>query len=659
MLGRRRSRITGAKGGIWVVNLTGMGLALISLEPYAEPTPPDTGLDFGQAPNGTAGKRLHYKVTVRGATSAAATSTVADVVLTTGTTPDFRNVLADGSPTEVNRCDGATLALTANTGRPAAATSGNWTGTSTTYWTCDFWIQFYPQTGKSETPKTATVDATATAGGSATLTLSGTSTGPLVFDPDKYTFQSLLPGQASETSTIVDLTLTVDGDPDGGVGGQTAEFTLVNRGPAGVNQGPITVALDNTTDFGIVTDGCTMLAAPLTPTNVTAAPYPALSSCVVKVIFVQPSTATPGTKTATLTATAASGETAKATITGIVGQALNVDVNPKGTGTPPVVDIGEAPQDSNGSWVSFTISNPAGAARSGKLSYAVATNGVTAPDGDFEIYTLATAGVTAYPAGFCGDSFTKQLAAGESCIIQVRLAPKNTRAVGVKAGTLTVMNGVASLPEIALQGLATSQLTGAPVALAFGPVAQGTSKVLSTTLTNNGKNPLAFTIPNIISNAAVPVAIADTSECAASMTLAARGTGTVGTCRLDYEWLAGADDIADPLDSTKPLVVTLFNAATPPTVTLDLSLSGQSAAPAALALYGFADYAPAGDMTPEPTAPAVGAENNALVLGDQADRDLQRALLDLVHQHRRRGRDGCRGRADGHQRRPSSRSPAS
>lgn len=575
--------VTGAKGGTWPVQLSGTGLALVELDALsAAPTatPPVTGLDFGSEPNGTAGNVLGYSVVVRGASAVTATSTVVSVALVTGTTPDFRNVLANGTPTTSNLCDGATLGLTANTGAAMGTAPTNWS-ISGGFWTCTFYVQFYPQTGKSTTAKTATVNASATGSGNAGLSLTGLSTGPLVFDPNTYTFSAVTIGQASESGLSKgSTTLTIGGSPTGSAGNQIAALSLVNKGAAGVTQGSFTIALGGTNagDFGVVSDQCTPLTTPLNPTTLATGPYAAGTFCVVEVVFAPGSV---GSKTATLTATAASGETATATLLGTVNQPLAITVSPNVTTAAPAVSFGSVAQGNVGTWMTFTILNPAGAPTTGKLTYSFAGT----EEGDFQLYTLATAGVTAYPAGFCGDNNTKQLNAGESCVIQGRFAPTNTAATGTRNGTLTVANAGTAIPVIPLTGTATSQLTLSATTLNFGNVAKNATATQSTTITNVGAvgtTALTLTIPSTIPGTAGTVSIANSSVCTASTVLAAGQS-----CRLDYQY-QGTTPGTIGTGTPPTLLVTITSNLT--NVSAQVGLQAATVNPAQLALYGFDDY---------------------------------------------------------------------
>lgn len=543
--------VAGGKGGSWPVVLSGVGLALVEVAPQPAPTAPATGLDFGSAPNGSAGIVQTYRMTVRGATAITATSTVSDVALVTGTPTDYRNYPA----ATTNVCDADTLGLTASTGAAVGTPPSGWS-ISGGFWICDFDIQFYPQTGRDTAPKTATVTASATAGGTSSITLTGIATGPLLFD-----------NRASTDVTILNNDTLV----------------LVNKGAAGVNQGPIVVDLGgaNEGDFSITSDGCTLQT--LIPTVATVAPYTTNSFCNIVVAFTPASV---GVKTATVTATAPSGEVATATITGTSGPTFAVTIDPTSNVNAPV-DFGFVVQGNVGAWQSFTISNPDGALKSGKLWYQVSS--------DFELYTLATAGVTAYPSGFCGDNDTKQLDGGESCIIQVRFKPVNTAVIGARTGSLTVKVGSSTgtpilsadgLSAIQLSGTATSQLTIAPAALDFGDVAANLPGVEETTITNNGLTALTLTIPSITTVPTVQiVSEANTAGgCNTGMSLAAGAN-----CVLKYKFQGATPgtNIGYATDGTPvPVILTVTNGAN---VSAQVTVVGKVVMPAILARYGADD----------------------------------------------------------------------
>jgi hypothetical protein len=587
--------VTGSKGGIWTVQLTGTGLSLVQLIPMAAnsiPATPVTGLDFGTWPNGTPkplplGGVLQYRVVVRGAAPATATSTVDTLALVTGTTTgtasDFIYVDATGAVIPSNPCNSKTLAL------PPAGTVSPWifTANSTAkdpgvlgatgdaqatlgFWTCDFYVQFYPQTGKSATPKTATLNASATGGGTASLTLTGIASGPLTITPT-----------APNIAAAVQL---------GGSSAATT-FTVVNNGAANVNQGQLTVALGgaNASEFGIVADACSTHAALVPNTSTTTTLTPG-SFCTLGVEFAPISV---GAKTATVTVTSGtSTETAIATITATAGQALAITVTPTAA-APASVAFDSVAQANVGAWKTFTIANPAGAPLTGKITY-----GVT---GAYQLYTLATAGVTSYPTGFCGDTNTKQLNPGESCTIQVRFAPVNTVAPGAITGTLIVQDqNSTALPTIPLKGTSMSQITlsGAPITVVagvqtvdFGSVATGVSSTKTITVTNNGAATAAGGVTLAITNPfPADYGIAQTSGCVA--TPAVPGGGT---CQLVLQY-TGVAPVTEP-------AATIYVGNTAATNLADraaLALAAKSVSPAVLALSGFGDY------VPDATFPAAG-----------------------------------------------------
>jgi hypothetical protein len=291
-----------------------------------------------------------------------------------------------------------------------------------------------------------------------------------------------------------------------------------------------------------------------------------------------------GAKSATLTVTAgSSGEAAVATLAATAGQALAITVAPTAT-APASVAFDPVAQANVGAWKTFTITNPAGAPVTGHITY-----GYT---GAFQLYTLATAGVSAYPAGFCGDTNTKQLNPGESCIIQLRFAPVNTVAPGAIVGSLTVQDqNSTALPVIPLKGTATPQITllGAPIALVagvqtvdFGSVATGVSLPETITITNNGAANTAGGVTLAISTLPSDYSIAPSSGCVATPALAGGAT-----CQLTLNY-TGVAPVTEPANT----IYIGNGAATNVADRAALALAAKSVSPATLALYGFGDYVP-------------------------------------------------------------------
>jgi hypothetical protein len=573
--------VNGSKGGTYQVQLQGTGLALIQLIPLAADataTTPVTGLDFAMQPNGTQGTVLKYRAVVRGDVNPAATSAVATIGLAAGTPPDFTYVTgAPGSwaVTTTNPCNnGVSLALPVLAGSTATGwvhnvkTSANPGSTATTddqvtngYWTCDFAVMFYPQSGQSTTAKTATLSAS-TAGGAtaASLTLSGISSGPLTISP-------IAPVFATTINVGTSIALTTANDEK--------TFTVTNQGVGGVNQGPLTVALTgaNAGDFAIINDTCSV-SAPLVPNVSTTATPTAGSTCTVKVGFAPLAV---GAKTATITVTAAGGVTASTTISGTAGVSGAFTVAPTAV-APARVDFGSVAQANTSAWKTFTITNPATGSLTGKLEYTVGTN--------FQIFNLSNSGATSYPAGSCGDLDTTQLNPGASCTIQVRFAPVNTTAPSTtpRTGTLTVTDaGSGAFVTVPIQGTATAQLTlsGSAISvvstvqtLAFGGVATGALMPETFTIANNGA---ATTAGSLTLAATIPAGFTVTSAACNVGTILAGGTSCDMT--LVFTGLS-----APGLTTTS----TTFTGG-PAGVSALLALTATTVQPAALALYGFGD----------------------------------------------------------------------
>jgi hypothetical protein len=534
-------------------------------------------------PNGTKGTKLRYRAVVRGDVNPAATSTVATIGLAAGSPPDFTYVTSAGVVTTTNLCTGATLAV------PPTGTVSPWTTSATTptnpgltgatddgqvtggYWTCDFYVMFYPQSGKSTTPKTATLSAS-TAGGAqaASLTLSGVSSGPLTISPLAPTFATV----PVETN----ISLTLNGDAGAN---EIKTFTVANMGVGAVNQGPLTVALaPNSGDFAIIDDTCTTL---------TLAPAPAEgSTCTITVGFAPTSA---GDKTATLTVNATgSGETVSTTMSGTASQPGAFTVTPTAV-LPARVDFGSVAQANASAWRIFTISNPATGSLTGKLEYSV-------DDTDnFQVFDLSNSGATSYPAGSCGALDTKQLNSGESCTIQVRFAPTHDTVPSTiaRTATLTVTDNSGTPVIIPIQGTATAQITlsGSAISLvtnasvtnaqtlAFGSVATGSTVSKIFTITNNGST--GVSAADLAITATIPAGFTVTSD-ACKLTTVLHGGGS---CDMT---LAFVGAVSVGLTSTS---VTFAGAAG---IAVPLALTATTVAPAALALYGFGDLG-------TPTAP--------------------------------------------------------
>lgn len=573
--------VTGAKGGVWTVQLTGTGLALVEIKPlgcahvdgtslaadFAAGTA--TGLDFGKRTLGKAGDVCKYTAIVRGATAPAAITTTAAVALATSTPADFRNVTVTGFQTggqvitgsDVNPCNGQgngqALGLVKDLGVPTADAAGAWVDSTlaasdathlTGQWECPFYVQFTPQTSKGA--KTAAVTLSGSAGGSDPKTLTGEAVGPLQFDADK-TFATAV-GTTSATQNLV----------------------LTNNGVAA--EGKLTIVLGgaNAGDFGIVADGCSG--------NSPAAG----TTCTVTVAFAPTST---GTKTATVTVTSASSsETASATLTGTASATYTLTLTPASTATAPI-SFGSVAQAAASEYRTFTITNPAGGGLTGKLTYGIGSCSANSDSaGNFTLYTLASSS-TGYPTGSCGDRDTTQLAGGTACTIQARFNPVNTSAPSASvprtaqlwvcvAGTHTLtasLSGIAT-PQLTVSGAALTTVAGVTTA-DFGTVAKAGTKSLSFTLTNNGLAPATLTIPATLADSAGTdgsFTIATDSGCGATL---AAGV----SCTVKYTVTAAAGTPGVPAAIT---AVSTINPATP--VSVSVSLTATAVDPADIVLYG-------------------------------------------------------------------------
>jgi hypothetical protein len=184
-------------------------------------------------------------------------------------------------------------------------------------------------------------------------------------------------------------------------------FTVNNTGSASV--GPLTVTLSGTNvgDFPIGTDGCS-------GKSVAAA-----ASCAISVAF-KPTAA--GVRNATLTVTGG-GSTLTATLTG-TGTTVPLTL------TPGNLDFGSVPAGTAGQPQSFTVKNTGGAS-SGPLTVSIGGGGAS----DFTITSNACTG---------------SLAAGASCVIQVRFNPIIP---GARMGQLTVTGSTSVTATLTGTGL--------------------------------------------------------------------------------------------------------------------------------------------------------------------------------------------------------------
>jgi hypothetical protein len=235
----------------------------------------------------------------------------------------------------------------------------------------------------------------------------------------------------------------------------------------------------------------------------------------------------------------------------------------------------------------------------GKLAYTVGTNGSdpTGAHGPYQLFTLANAGVTAYPTGFCGDSNTKQLNPGESCIIQVRFAPLNTVAPGAIGGQLNVQDANASaLPAIPLKGTSTSQilLSGSAITLdtngnqtlAFGNVGKGLTATQTFTVTNaGGANAAGGVTLHVTNPLPARYSFATNSACVEGTVLAGSTT-----CQMSLVYTGIQPTNPPTVDPASIVISNATPALSTNVVEASLALTATSVAPATIALYGFGDY---------------------------------------------------------------------
>jgi hypothetical protein len=268
--------VTTSKGGMAIAILQGNGLAMVEIEPLSADSGRGlSGLDFGQRPlldvSGS-GPLLNFRVHVRGPNSASAHATTVSVSLIDPSTPaDFSYPSAAGP----NPCTGASFDF-APTPPAVVTATPPWVFANGEF-TCDFAIEFRPQSSKGN--KTATLTASGSNGGSDSKTLAGTATSPLTITPSPVPFGAVSVGYSSTTVTLT-------------VANRSSVFVL----------GPLSMSLAgaNANQFSVTADGCTALT------------LAAGATCSLSMTLVPTS---PGTKNATLTVSA-SGESATVDLTG-------------------------------------------------------------------------------------------------------------------------------------------------------------------------------------------------------------------------------------------------------------------------------------------------------------------------------------------------------
>jgi hypothetical protein len=483
--------VSGSKGGVYTIDLSGTGLALMEIQPIASDSTvitDGTGFDFGQVQLLSAtstGNVDHFRVVVRAPNTTASHTTTVSVVLTDPSQPaDFSN-----TPATTNPCNGAALDFAVTT----APTGWTWLVAGRDL-ACTFDLRFYPQS--SEGKKTATLAASETVGGGKdTQTLTGVAAGLLTFGPKNPSFAS---DWAVGTST---------NDAAGNISLLSADdvvVTLTNNSQT-APVGPIAISLTgaNKDEFVIVQDKCTDTI--LAHASTAVPPVPA--TCTVALAFVPTSV---GAKKVTVNAVAGT-ETATIDVTANATTGFGLTVLP----TPG--DFGSVIQTQN-KWVEFTVKNPDGAPKSAQVEYDI--------NGD-STYVLADGTAATHAFGTCGISGFTALEAGKTCTIFVGFYPTADDAVpaaGVAATVGDHLNVWATdfTPnvDVPLKGKPASQLSITPAAFSFPNTVSGHASAATTlVVANSGSQTIALHIPSNPSLA--PFSVDTTTGCAANASLAA------------------------------------------------------------------------------------------------------------------------------------------
>ena len=286
---------------------------------------------------------------------------------------------------------------------------------------CTVQVHFAPAvTGAAD----ATLSVTASPGGTATAGLAGTGVTQAALSVTPATFDY---GQVPENTASGDQT-----------------FTVTNTGQS--TSGTVAVSLGgtNAADFAIDSNTC-------------AAGLPGGGSCTVTVHFTPGST---GTLTASLSATAAPGGTATASLQG-EGQAvaaLSID--------PTSSDMGQTPIGDTSAAATFTVSNT-GQATSGTV--AVSLGGTNAAD-----FTIASS------------TCSGPLTAGGSCTVKVTFDSFYT-GTDTASLTATATPGGSASASLTAQAI-TPAYFSTPNPVDYGPVLVGASTTDQTvTITNEGQ----------------------------------------------------------------------------------------------------------------------------------------------------------------------------
>lgn len=306
--------------------------------------------------------------------------------------------------------------------------NNNCTGPLAAGSTCNFSVVFAPMTADAA-PKVAQVQVTGRSSESFVVGLTGLALAPsaLTIGPNSQDFGSVVQDQAS----------------------QPVEFTITNTGGVATGAPLVAIGGNDPAQFTITGNTCNAALAPA-------------GTCKVAVRFNPTSVAK---KNATLTAQAAPGGTATASLE---GNGLRVSA----------LVIGPTPQDFGTVLVNGT-SNP--------IDFTVTNNGGVAATG----VTVAIGGTNQdqYKIDATTSTCTDTIAAGATCKVTVRFAP-------TKPGTLAASLGVSTNPggliTAALSGIgqAGARIAVTPTVLNFGTVVNGqTSASVAFTVTNLGGAP--------------------------------------------------------------------------------------------------------------------------------------------------------------------------
>jgi hypothetical protein len=490
-IGQRQAtlNVVTVNGGSDAATLQAVGLAILEIRPVVtaqEIAAGTTGLDFGQVPllaSPDPNDINDYQIIVRGPNSATVHTTTVVTTLTDPSQPADFSFPYEG---RTNPCNGPTndgVALNFAASPIVAPTNWNY-DTATKTFTCTFNVKFYPQSSKGN--KTATLAASGTGGGSDSKTLTGVASGALTFTPSTFTFDNIQVGDSTNTQNVTMVTVIDISD--------NAVFSLKNNS-ATTDLGPlaITLAGTNADQFWIVKDYCS-----------TGTLAHGGTTCDIVVAFMPTSI---GAKTAILRATAGTVEVAEATLNG--GGTVPIKI----TVTPASYEFLTTVQTVPSAWVTFTVTNPAGATKSAQIEY-------YSTGSYFEVAN----GVN-HERGTCGISGYTALAANQSCTILARFIPGiGNGFTDASEGHLIVSDrSKDDTVDVKMTGKASSRLTiTAPTTYTFPDTARGRTSLPYTFVINNlGTTAATLSIP---ANGTYPSFNIDmTTGCGSAATIAAGG----------------------------------------------------------------------------------------------------------------------------------------